>query len=371
MTNNSQLECNITEPVIISYKSPIKSTFIYKSIKKTLGLLFQEDLIPFIISLLFIFFFIVWLFFSISPPIIEKSLKKMAKKNDTAELVNIQQDDQLPAYGLPPDAGVNDLYSTSKKAATSKDKKIINYILNIIKVSKGLSYYFHYQNGLFAVIISVILLIYLTILISYYHYRNFKTKIMAIDCIGFRWVEILPQFFILLVSIHILKFYLKPEHKATPFIWSLIICWTMGPYFFRQLYPHVASFFKNRVYDAELIIGEKESVIWLRYLIGQHCLSVILVLICYVIGNLILIESCMAYLIRFTNQGEFPSLGGILAQAYAEVENYGKRGLDIFKNISTEGLMSICVIFSGVICFNVISRFIEIYQKIRKQMVWG
>ena len=368
---NNQIVNYMAEPTVIHYKNPIKSFIFFKITKKSLGLLIREEGIPLFISFFFIILFFIWLTLSISPLNIEKKIKQMILKSEKNELNNTQFNHH-DSIGLPPDVFINDLKVKSNiESETNHQNSFLHFVMKIIKVSKGLSYYFHRKNGFFAVVISVALLIFLTILISYYQYRNYKTKIMVVDCIGFRWVEILPQFFLLLVAIHIITFYIKPEDTKIPFLWSIIICWTMGPYFFRQLYPHVASFFKNRVYDAELIVGEKESVIWFRYLIGQHCLSVILVLICYILGNLILIESCMAYLVRFSNQGEFPSLGGILAHTFMEAEHHGFEGLKIYLNISIEGLLTICAIFSGVICFNVIGRFIELFQETRKQMVWG
>ena len=368
----------IKEPVVIRFNSTKQNTRIKKQtnwliIKQSTKQILKEEGIPILISAAFFLYFAIWLCFTVGPDNWDTFLNnKIISINENQ--INHSAFKQIESeVDLPPGITINTSNSHSRTQSTIEPKaqdKCWLFFYNLYKVSKGLSYYFHYKNGFFSVIISVVGLIIVTVLIAFFRYKNFKKNYLILDCISIRWIDLLPQFFLLLVAMHIITMYLKPENLIIPFLWSIIICWTMGPYFFRQLFPYVTSFFKNRVYDAEMIIGERKRVIWLKYLISQHCLSIIMVLICYVLGNLILTESCMAYLVRFTNQGEFPSLGGILAQAFMETEHHGYEGIEIYKNISTTGIMSIACIFSAVVCFNAIGRCIVIFQEIRKQMVY-
>lgn len=366
------------EPVVIRFRSKMKTDKNQSKVhiyKKLFQKIVQEEGLPLLISSIFILFMVVWLSFLLGPSHWGKLLNKKIFNIKENQVIQ-QPSPKVIQKDLPPGITINTHASYNKtikqvRPEMSKPDQFWLIFHSIYKTSLGLSYYFYYKQGLFSVILSVIGLIIITVLIAYFRYKNYQKSYLLLDCIALRWIDLLPQFFLLLVSNHIILLYLKPEDAIIPFIWSFIICWTMGPYFFRQLFPYVTSFFRNRVYDAELIVGEKRSVIWIKYLINQHCLSIIMVLICYILGNLILTESCMAYLVSFTNQGEFPSLGGILAFAFLQTEQHGFTGIQkIYQNISLTGIMSLACIFSAVVCFNALGRCIIIVQDIRKQMVY-
>ncbi|KPA14499.1 membrane protein, partial [Candidatus Magnetomorum sp. HK-1] len=208
-----------------------------------------------------------------------------------------------------------------------------------------------------------------TVVIVYLRYKGFALASLISDLIFIRWLEFFPQFFLLLISFHIITENMNSADKRMPFIWSIVICWTLGPYIYRQLQPVVTSFFKSRVYDAEILIGEKKWKIFFNYLICQHCFTLILILTCFVFGNLILIESCMAYLVNFSNHGEFPSLGGSLSSLF-KTHTEGNYGWELYLNLPLEAIMTMYFIFAGVIFFIVAGKLIQIVQNEFKQVLW-
>ncbi len=365
------------EARIIKYKIPLFSRSHYnkknndevsffKILKKSVrSLIHQVGLLQFIIAMTFFTLFILWLSLIMGPSSWNKNLSRFLRENSVTSFSDeLENEDELsPEYMIdnPNPENISGLNDNQQGG--------FYYFAMLAKISSHLSFYFHPKYGLCAVIISVIMLIILTVMIVYCLFRKYRIRAALLDMAFFRWVELLPQFFILLVAVPVITSKIEPENMIMPFLWSLIICWTLGPYFFRQLQPHVASFFRNRVYDAEMLVGEKRRVVWMRYLIGQHCLSVIIVLVCFVLGNLILTESCMAYLVSFSNQGEFPSLGGGLSHVFELEARHGYNGWEIYKHLSLEGYMYIYFIFAGIIFFHVAGKFFELFHEVRKQMI--
>ncbi len=299
----------------------------------------------FFIALSFLMLMILWPFADFILSVDDKTA--VMEHGEGSENVTLEEDLDFPFE--------MDETSPPVQPPINEQPKGADFIRETARVSTYLEFYFHHDNGLFAWVLTVILMTFITVYITYFRFRNRKIRAGFVDFIFIRWVELIPQFFIFMVAMNLIGL----DDKYVPFFWCLTICWTMAPHFYRQLHPHALSFLQRRVYDAEIIIGENRWRIFGRYLIGHYCLPIVLVLVCFVLGSLILLESCMAYLVDYRNIFEFRSLGAALAGIFAHLERTGDAGLNVYENFTLEGKIILYAIFSGVIFFHVAGKLIE------------
>lgn len=311
------------------------------------------------ISLTFVGLFLLW---SFSPLILDKGIDKgipiftAGSGGEPAERGDISED-EIPGWGIAEQQDAPDPGKVFRPENSSLLK-------SVTFVSQHLSFYFHPGRGLLAWIITVLFLTVITVFLSYWRFKNYNRRALIADLLFIRWTEFIPQIFIFIIFMKtqdLTRFYV-------PFLWCLTICWTMAPYFYRQVGPHANSFLEQRVYDAEVVVGEKRRVIFMKYLVWQHCLPIILVLVCYILGSLILMESCMGYLENFRNVSQFKSLGGGLARVFSHLERTGRGGTAIFSNL--HGILFLYFIFSGIMCFHVTGKFILIFKRARQRRRW-